>query len=117
MSTSSGSAWETDAACGAADTGFTSVCHSQIYNFCASRRANEPRCTPPPSPVILFNLEVPPAFILASRRSRRMRACSEALDGGVAAGEDVVGGVSAMLEALAQCEVLCKLSRLNCWKC
>jgi hypothetical protein len=93
------------------------VSQSEMGLCTASKRANEPRCTPPPSPVILFNLEVPPALILASRRSRRMRACSEALDGGVAAGEDVVGGVSAMLEALAQCEVLCKLSRLKCWKC
>lgn len=60
--------------------------------------ANEPRCKPPPSPVILFNLDVPPAFILASRRSRRMRACSEALEGGVPPGDDVVGGVSAIFK-------------------
>ena len=77
--------------------------HSQKWNVAlniASRIADEPRCKPPPSPVILFNLDVPPAFILASRRSRRIRACSEALEGGVLPGDDVVGGVSAMLKSV-----------------
>ena len=95
---------------------FRSVHRQNFALEIASRVANEPRCRPPPSPVILFNLDVPPAFIFASRRSRRIRACSDALEGGVLPGDDVVGGVSAMLKALSQCEVLCKLSWLN-WSC
>jgi hypothetical protein len=55
-----------------------------------------PLCIPPPKPVILFNLAEPPARILASRRSFRMRACSAALDGGVLGSEDGGGGVSAI---------------------
>jgi len=55
-----------------------------------------PLCIPPPKPVILFNLAEPPARILASRRSFRMRACSAAFDGGVLGSEDGGGGVSAI---------------------
>jgi len=55
---------------------------------------------PPPSPVILFRRAEPPARILASRRSLRMRACSAALEGGVLGEEDGAGGVSAMLGCL-----------------
>lgn len=54
---------------------------------------------PPPNPVILFNLADPPALILASRRSLRMRACSAALEGGELAllgEEDGTGVVSAI---------------------
>jgi hypothetical protein len=57
-----------------------------------------PLWTPPPKPVILFNLADPPARILASRRSFRMRACSAALDGGVLGSEDGGGGVSAIVD-------------------
>jgi hypothetical protein len=55
---------------------------------------------PPPNPVILFNLAEPPALILASRRSLRMRACSAALEGGELAvlGEDGTGVPSAIFE-------------------
>jgi hypothetical protein len=59
--------------------------------------ACSPRFTPPPKPVILFNLADPPARIFASRLSLRMRACSAALDGGVLASEDAMGVVSAIL--------------------
>lgn len=54
---------------------------------------------PPPNPVILFSLAEPPALILASRRSLRMRACSAALDGGELASpgdEEGTGVVSAI---------------------
>jgi hypothetical protein len=59
---------------------------------------------PPPNPVILLSLAEPPARILASRRSLRMRACSAALDGGELAallgGEEMTGvsGVSAIFD-------------------
>jgi hypothetical protein len=56
---------------------------------------------PPPNPVILFNLAEPPALILASRRSLRMRACSAALEGGELASlgeEDGTGVLSAIFE-------------------
>lgn len=54
----------------------------------------------PPTPVIFESLAEPPARILASRRSRRMRACSEATEGvdgddfGLADGDGAEGGVS-----------------------
>lgn len=54
---------------------------------------------PPPNPVILFSLAEPPALILASLRSLRMRACSAALEGGELAtsgDEDGTGVMSAM---------------------
>jgi hypothetical protein len=53
---------------------------------------------PPPNPVILFSLAEPPALILASRRSLRMRACSAALDGGELAllGDEGTGVLSAI---------------------
>jgi hypothetical protein len=57
-----------------------------------------PLWKPPPRPVILFNLAEPPARILASRRSFRMRACSAALEGGVLGSEDGGGGVSAIVD-------------------
>ena len=63
-----------------------------------------PLWTPPPKPVILFSLAEPPARILASRRSFRMRACSAALDGGVLGSEDGGGGVSAIVE---YCSKIC----------
>jgi hypothetical protein len=59
---------------------------------------NLPRETPPPNPVILFSRADPPARILASRRSLRSLACSEALEGGVGGSDDVTVGVSAMAE-------------------
>lgn len=56
---------------------------------------------PPPMPVIRSSRDDPPARILASRRSRRIRACSEAADGedeeaeAVGAGEAEVDGDAA----------------------
>ena len=47
-------------------------------------------------PVILLSRAEPPALILASRRSFRIRACSAALEGGVLASEEATGVVSAM---------------------
>jgi len=67
------------------------------------KRSCLPFWTPPPSPVILFNLAEPPALILASRRSLRMRACSAALEGGELAGtsgEEDMMGVSGLLSAI-----------------
>jgi len=58
---------------------------------------------PPPNPVILFNLAEPPALILASRRSLRIRACSAALEGGELAGtlgEEGMAGVSGVVSAI-----------------
>lgn len=79
MSTSSGSACETAASFGAM-TGCVSMSSQKQTS---ERREDVPLCNPPPSPVILFNLDAPPALILASRRSLRIRACSEALGEGV----------------------------------
>lgn len=58
-----------------------------------------PRSTPPPRPEILFSLAEPPARILASRLSLRIRACSETLEDGASepGDEDGMGGVSAIL--------------------
>ena len=67
------------------------------------KRSCLPFGTPPPSPVILFNLAEPPALILASRRSLRMRACSAALEGGELAamlGEEGMTGVSGVVSAI-----------------
>jgi len=60
------------------------------------------RSTPPPRPEILFSLAEPPARILASRLSLRIRACSETLEVGVSApgDDDGIGGVSAILGML-----------------
>jgi len=56
--------------------------------------------------VILLSLAEPPARILASRLSLRIRACSETLEVGADASddEDGIGGVSAMLILLAVLE-------------
>jgi hypothetical protein len=59
--------------------------------------------TPPPNPLILLSLAEPPALILASRRSLRMRACSAALEGGELAGalgEEDTMGVSGVVSAI-----------------
>jgi hypothetical protein len=56
--------------------------------------------------VILLRRALPPAFILASRRSFRMRACSAALDGGVLGSEDICGGVSAISNLVQPCKYM-----------
>ena len=65
-------------------------------------RLYKPRSTPPPRPEILFSLAEPPARILASRLSLRIRACSETLEVGVSApgDDDGIGGVSAIFGML-----------------
>lgn len=47
--------------------------------------------------MILFKRAEPPALILASRRSLRIRAWSAALEGGVLVPEEGGGGVSAIV--------------------
>jgi hypothetical protein len=73
-------------------------CSTEEYRE-IGRTGGLPFGAPPPKPVILFNLAEPPALILASRRSLRMRACSAALEGGELPvhGEDGTGVVSAIL--------------------
>jgi hypothetical protein len=56
--------------------------------------------------VILLSRADPPALILASRRSFRMRACSAALEGGVLGAEDETCGVSAILMPLGGVDLL-----------
>lgn len=51
--------------------------------------------------MILFNRADPPARILASRRSLRMRACSDAVEGGVLGSDDAFGVASAILQWVA----------------
>ncbi len=63
-------------------------------------KSKVPLFSPPPSPEILFSRAEPPALILASRRSLRMRACSDALEGGALDSEagEGWGVVSAILQ-------------------
>lgn len=60
-----------------------------------------PPTTRPPMPVILFRRAEPPALSLASRRSLRRRACSEARCAAASASLDVA---AALLSAMAEAE-------------
>lgn len=97
MSTSSGSAWSVAVpgeAVGAGEAGFedtSSVPKRNVYRLVQAlkqrRHAEHVPGARPPRPVILFNLSVPPALILASRRSLRKRACSAARWAAASSGE------------------------------
>jgi hypothetical protein len=53
----------------------------------------------------LFKRAEPPARILASRRSLRMRACSDALDGAEVASDEGGGGVSGIVSRIGVVKV------------